>query len=592
MAFFEAAVLGLIALAVTPGWLFYFDVTPKIVLLLAGAAVLLLHSPRRPVFRGWFPALLLLSLISVALSTILSGNAALSLFGTSWRRFGLATQAAILLFAFLGGRDAKTILRGIATASAAAALYGIAQYFGWDPILPASAYHIGEGRWTIVRPPGTLGYATYFANWLVIAALLAAALAGIEKSPAWRRFAWTAAALCAIATVFTGSRAGLLGLVCGAGLLACRRAFARRASLKAGGRPKGLPHKALLVGVLVSAAATAFYFSPPGGQLRSRARWFAEDPWGGARPMLWRDSLHMASARLAFGHGPEVFTAAFPAFESKKLAEAYPDFSHESPHNIFLDALVSQGLTGFLIFAALCFCALRYGDRRFVPALAAGLVAHQFSVFTAPTALLFYVVIALAARGAGSGITNDSNMTDDKNRSSVPLILARAPVALVLLYLAVRLAVSDHALARTYHSMAAADLTAAGEHYRQYERWRLPGTAADLWFSRALAALASHSGNGMLRARALPEAIAAGERATHTAEDPFNAWYSLSAFRAAVNDAVGVEASLRAAITARPNWFKPHWALVRLLYLEGRVLDADIEAVLALDLNAGDNEVV
>src|SRR5437879_3910846 len=139
MAFFEAAVLGLIALAVTPGWLFYFDVTPKIVLLLAGAAVLLLHSPRRPVFRGWFPALLLLSLISVALSTILSGNAALSLFGTSWRRFGLATQAAILLFAFLAGRDAKTILRGIATASAAAALYGIAQYFGWDPILPASA---------------------------------------------------------------------------------------------------------------------------------------------------------------------------------------------------------------------------------------------------------------------------------------------------------------------------------------------------------------------------------------------------------------------------------------------------------------------
>src|SRR5207302_213067 len=134
-----------------------------------------------------------------------------------------------------------------------------------------------------------------------------------------------------------------------------------------------------------------------GWQLRSRTRWFIEDPWGGSRLMLWRDSLHMAGSRLALGNGPEVFTAAFPAFESKALAEAYPDFSHESPHNIFLDVFVSQGIPGLLLLAALCYCALRYGDRRFLPALAAGLVAHQFSVFTAPTALLFYLVIALGA---------------------------------------------------------------------------------------------------------------------------------------------------------------------------------------------------
>src|SRR5258708_9588330 len=41
---------------------------------------------------------------------------------------------------------------------------GIAQYFGLDPILPVAGYHIGEGIWTIVRPPSTLGYVSYFAR--------------------------------------------------------------------------------------------------------------------------------------------------------------------------------------------------------------------------------------------------------------------------------------------------------------------------------------------------------------------------------------------------------------------------------------------
>ena len=66
------------------------------------------------------------------------------------------------------------------------ALYGIAQYFGWDPILPAAAYHIGEGIWTIVRPPGTLGYVSYFATWLLFVVFLSLALAALEESRSWR----------------------------------------------------------------------------------------------------------------------------------------------------------------------------------------------------------------------------------------------------------------------------------------------------------------------------------------------------------------------------------------------------------------------
>jgi hypothetical protein len=79
----------------------------------------------------------------------------------------------------------------------------------------------------------------------------------------------------------------------------------------------------------------------------------------------------------------------------------------------------------------------------------------------------------------------------------------------------------------------------------------------------------------------------AGERATRTAEDPFNAWYSLSAVYASQNDVAGTERCLRRAIAAHSVWFKPHWTLAQVLRLQGRVEDARREAALALDLDGG-----
>src|SRR5471032_2296174 len=90
--------------------------------------------------------------------------------------------------------------------------YGIAQYLGWDPLLPAAAYHTGEGFWTIVRPPGTLGYASYFATWLLFVIFLSLALANLETSAAWRRVAWAACAVATAAMLLTGTRAAVLGL--------------------------------------------------------------------------------------------------------------------------------------------------------------------------------------------------------------------------------------------------------------------------------------------------------------------------------------------------------------------------------------------
>jgi hypothetical protein len=337
-------------------------------------------------------------------------------------------------------------------------------------------------------------------------------------------------------------------------------------------------------------AVGAFYFSPAGWKLRSRARWFIEDPWGGARPTLWRDSLRMGATRPFSGFGPEVFTAAFPRFESKALARAYPDFSYESPHNMFLDALVAQGLPGLAILCGLCLVGLKKARDNSAAwisgGVAAGIVAQQFTVFIVPTAMIFYVMIALAAGSEGECVGRRGTL-----RVRLPHLIL-APVALALIYLAVRFTVADRALALARRGVESGDLAAAAAQYDRYQRWHLPGTAADLWYSRELLNLAMNSPSRLVKLQAALQSVSAGLRATQSSEEPFDAWYSMAEVYAAENDSARTESSLRAAIAASPNWFKPHWALAQLLRMESRMDDSGREAALAADLNGGKNPEV
>jgi len=93
MAILLAATLALLPLILTPHLLFYWDITPKIVVLLVGVALALPLAwrdgcARSPVLRilGW---LLVAQAVSLGISTAFSIDPALSLGGSAWRRFGL-----------------------------------------------------------------------------------------------------------------------------------------------------------------------------------------------------------------------------------------------------------------------------------------------------------------------------------------------------------------------------------------------------------------------------------------------------------------------------------------------------------------------
>lgn len=107
-----AAVLALTPLLILPAYSFYYDVTPKVVITLLGAALglvlLLCDSTFSDVARvwtdpigSWFCLLVAAQLLSLLFSTFFSSHAALSWNGGNWRRFGFVSQCAVIVLAYL-----------------------------------------------------------------------------------------------------------------------------------------------------------------------------------------------------------------------------------------------------------------------------------------------------------------------------------------------------------------------------------------------------------------------------------------------------------------------------------------------------------
>jgi O-antigen ligase len=596
-----AGIVVAIPLALAPGLFFYYDVTPKAGILLAAAAILLLWTAWKPKtslscltsrFGRWNGALTAAFILLTVVAAANSPSISLAWNGSNWRRWGAVEQIATVVCALLVASIARSapssrlvILRALCGAGVVAAVYGILQYFGFDPLLQSSTYLVGEGSYQIVRPPGPLGHSDYFAAFLLWPIFAGTAL-WLVDSRAGRWLGAAAVLTGVVALILAGSRGALLGLFAGSAILVWQR------------RPR-IRLVAVSLALLVTVAA-AFYVSPAGARLRARAFWISEDPTGGARLLLWRDSAHMSAGRLSTGFGPDTFVAEFPLYQSAELARAYPDFYHESPHNIFLDALNGQGAGGVLLLAIWIVIGVAAGLRAppemrpvagaLLAGLIATLVAQQFVVFVIPTAFLFFLGIGLLSGLEPAG----SDIISIPLRVWVALCVALScTVAAVFLAVACyRLVAADVTLARIRAALDAGNRAQAVSLWESAKTRRSSGVTADLYFSRRWADAASKTQDPLEKLRLSALVIETARLATTMPEQRQNAWYNFAMLAAAMNDAKTVEASLHAAIQAGPQWFKPHWALARLLYSAGRTDEAHEEAKLALDLDGHKNAEV
>jgi hypothetical protein len=576
-----ARALAWLVFAVTPlglltGTFLSHDVMPKVILVLFGAAGLLFLWPqwtpgiaRLWAMRHgrWFLWLVMAQSTVLAASSLFSNQPLLSFVGTTWRRFGLVEQAAALVIACCVAalvaekpESVTSLWRAVVACAGIASVYGIAQYFGFDPFLERRLYAI-DYLGGIVRPPATMGHAIYYSAYLVPVILIAAWQVGLETKWSWRAMHGSLVALGPLAILLSGSRGALLGLAAGAILLIVYR----RPSKK-------------LVGAAVSAVLVVGGFialAPFGASVRNRIRQWKEDP-GSVRLAVWRETPGLVAKAPWLGSGPETFAGAFRTVESAELARAYPDFINETPHNLFADAACEEGLAGLVIVIAL-FAAAWLGTSS--PGLRAALLGIAVCGLFASLSLVMGMYLWGMAGIAMAGETARARTVAKPavRRMAVWRMpvwqMAAAPVGIAFVAVAILLAVQDAAYADLQDSVDAKDAGDAKKAMRTATSFGVGLPGYELWASQEMAKL-----------KAWSEAGTAAALAEERGEDRASAAYQGSIIAIVNGDAPGAQAEADKAIALAPNWYKPHLLKAQLLQATGKNAEASEEARVSLNL--------
>jgi putative inorganic carbon (HCO3(-)) transporter len=518
--------------------------------------------------------------IFLTLSTIFSVDPSLSAFGTGWRRFGLLSQLAILLLTLgvakqIAGAPQRMIFifRAVAAAGVLTALYGTAQYLGWDPMLHADQVRFA-GKF---RPPGTFGNPTYFANYLLFPILVGLGI-GLDRGPAsWQCLGWAAVGTGSFALLLTGTRSAVAGLIAGVLVLGWRL------------RPR-LNRKHASAFAVFAVLVSLFILSTVGVKLRDRLGQWIQDPVGGPRALIYRDTLRMARQHLFLGTGPDSFEVVFPPYQSPELARSYPDFYEESPHNVCLDYLTAQGLPGVLCFVALSGLGIIAAAKPRIlssavvlACLVAALIAHQFTVFVLPAALLYFVFLGAAVGLSAEPVHLDGGRSDARSWMDSCLL----PVAALLLVVASQWVYVEVRWRGVKAELEGGNVSAAVRDYQALQHIPPPVPGLDLWFSQQLAAWISKSKSTTPMSQEWEILSQAADRACRTSANRQNALYNLGLVGLLAHDAPGAEHAFDSAARQAPNWYKPHLLLAEILLQTGRPDAARIEALKAVDLSGG-----
>ncbi len=563
---FAATPLGLLT-----GTFLSHDVMPKVILVLSGAAALLFMLPQwtqgiarlwatRP--GRWFLWLAIAQGVVLAASSLFSSQPLLSLVGTTWRRFGLVEQVAALVIACCAAalvaekpESATSLWRAVVACAGIVSVYGIAQYFGFDPFLEQRLYAI-DYLGGIVRPPATMGHAIYYSAYLVPVILIAAWQLEVETKWTWRAMHGSLMALGPVAILLSGTRGALLGLAAGAILLIVYR----RPSKKLVGAAVGA---VLVVGGFLA-------FTPVGASVQNRIRQWKEDP-GSVRLAVWRETPGLIAKAPWLGSGPETFAGAFRMVESAELARAYPDFINETPHNVFADAASEEGLAGLTILIAL-FAVGWLGTSS--PGLRAALPGIAVCGLFASLSL----VMGMYLWGiAGIAVAPEAARARTAAKPAVwraPVLrMAAAPVGIAFVAVAILLAVQDAAYADLQDSVDAKAVGDAKNAMRIATSFGVGLPGYELWASQEMAKL-----------KAWSEAGSTAGLAEQRGEDRASAAYQSSIIAIVNGDAPGAQAEADKAIELAPNWYKPHLLKAQLLQATGKNAEASEEARVSLNL--------
>ena len=570
-------------------------------------------------FKSKHAIIVIVYIALIAISTIFSADPVGSLFGSSYNHMGLITHLGfVVCFAGLviGIGESEERLRQalwvMTFAGLAASLYAFAQFFGIEPFVATSIYTFNSASGPVVRPSSTLGHANYLGNFLLYTTPLSAGLALASRGGA-RMIALVAVALSICAIAFSGTRGAWLGIGVGAVVFAFLELHKRVRKALQEDR-KGVARKAALVFAIIVIAVSALSLVPASRNIVVRARSLITEGFTGAgRTLLWRDSLRMVPSYALTGTGPEGFRKAFLSYRSKDLARYAPEVNNESSHNSYLDAAISYGLPGAILYIAIIASTfwLLVGARRreesaglriiiagIISSLVAVVVHNNFIYDQVSTGLCFFAFVALALAVSNVIAARESapakkhQATDKRERADrrgCPVKAAVAVASLITvmsLWYAVALFEADSQIKNIIAAAGAGDFDRMVRHRAIALNSPEPTVNYDSLFIRILTAHASRfpakANSDSVWKRALSLLAQDANRQLAHSFTPESDYTLLAYLALLARDSEHLRAYATEAVKLDPNFFEAHWLMSESYLLAGDREQAVEEAELAL----------
>jgi cytochrome c-type biogenesis protein CcmH/NrfG/O-antigen ligase len=346
---------------------------------------------------SWVHVPVIAFLAANVVATIVAVDQTLALYGAHTRMGGLGSIAdcALLYFAITfvvrTRQDILALAVSFLAGGAVVLAYEFVQLIGKDPVVWQSVD-------PAVRPFSTIGQTTNLAQYLIVSAMGAAALAIVETALAWRTRAFLVlwSGLAVIGTVVTQTRSALLGVVVGGALLIALAWAAHP-------HPRARMVSAIGAAGVAAAFGLVLFVTPLGGRLLSTV----ESPGAtegdsglrlesaaDTRVALYRIAFNMVRDRPAFGVGPDNFLPALPRYRSDAEPFEVQDNPTSSAHSWVAQVAVTSGLLGLAAFVT----------------IAALAVASTFRSGFHPTA---WAAVAMMGAFLGAGLTTVNAIATD-----------------------------------------------------------------------------------------------------------------------------------------------------------------------------------
>jgi O-antigen ligase len=456
--------------------LYVFRVITLLIILLWGLKCLF-DDKLRVRFSKFFWFVIAYGIVSI-INTFVTVNIYTSLFGTYGRFLGIFTVINLLfwiyiVFSFINTREKIVKLMWVSVCTAfTVAVYGLLQYFD---------VFVNFIPWTMdpqERLFATIGHSNHTAAYLGMNLMLLLGLIFNNKNKKLKIALWIGFAIIALTLILTASRGGVFAVII-AGIfwlvfILKQKKLKKKAYkytiialILAGIMGMLLSGPISRLGVVERTTSTITFVMQ--GNMPDRISW-------------WLSSFEMIADKPFLGHGLSGFKDVYNQYrriDYKAPNNIQDNITPETAHNEYLNIAATQGIIGFLIYAAMIVMLFVYAFKYFKKAEQQDKI-YEYGLITAAIVYLIQVSISFGTivtlflffTIAGSLISY--TLQDQKAKSIKSNIYLKLIIIIAALIVSIGLSIfSFNSLRADYHFKQAAHFASQAELKKTIENFEV-----------------------------------------------------------------------------------------------------------------------